>query len=270
MKMKTTVTRGSVLLNGNEMEYFTFGSGETPMVILPGLSVRSVMQSAEGVASAYRLFSDRFKVYCFDRTKTITENITIEELSEDTACAMRTLGIQNACVFGASQGGMIAQYIAICHPDLVGKLLLGSTCARLNAVSEAVMQRWITLAEAGNIEAFMDGFIDVLYGKAFAESFGEFIRVAHRDTTAADFRRFIRLGRSCDTLNTYDLLDRIQCPTLVVGAIHDRVLTAQSSFEIAEKLGCPCYFYGSEYGHCAFDEAPDYKQRMFDFFTEAK
>ena len=88
--MKTSVTHGCVSLKGNEMEYFTFGSGDTPMVILPGLSVRSVMQSAEGVASAYRLFSDRFKVYCFDRTKTITENITIEELSEDTACAMRT------------------------------------------------------------------------------------------------------------------------------------------------------------------------------------
>lgn len=268
--MKTSVTRGCVSLKGNEMEYFTFGSGKKPMVMLPGLALKSVMHSAEGVASAYRLFSDSFTVYCFDRTKFLKENITIAELSEDTAEAMRALGIRNACVFGASQGGMMAQYLAIYHPDLVGRLLLGSTCARLNPVSEAVMQRWITLAEQGDIDAFCDCFIDVLYGRDFAEKFGEFIRVAHRDTTAADFQRFILLGKSCDTLNTYDLLNRMQCPTLVVGAIHDRVLTAQSSFEIAEKLGCPCYLYGSEYGHCVFDEAPDYKQRMFDFFTEAE
>ena len=38
--------------------------------------------------------------------------------------------------------------------------------------------------------------------------------------------------------------------------------------EIAEKLNCPLYLYGEEYGHCVFDEAPDYKQRIYDFFTE--
>ena len=39
--------------------------------------------------------------------------------------------------------------------------------------------------------------------------------------------------------------------------------------EIAEKLGCPIYLYGGEYGHCVFDEAPDYKQRMYHFFKES-
>ncbi|MBQ1944921.1 MAG: alpha/beta hydrolase, partial [Ruminococcus sp.] len=71
-----------------------------------------------------------------------------------------------------------------------------------------------------------------------------------------------------DTLDIYDRLEQIHCPTLVLGAIDDKVLTAQASFEIAQKLGCACYFYESIYGHCAFDEAPDYKQRLLDFFTQ--
>ena len=79
--------------------------------------------------------------------------------------------------------------------------------------------------------------------------------------TEADFERFIILGKSFDTLDIYDRLEQIHCPTLVLGAIDDKVLTAQASFEIAQKLGCACYFYESKYGHCAFDEAPDYKQR---------
>ena len=192
----------------------------------------------------------------------------MEQLAEDTAEAMTALHLKNACVFGASQGGMMAQYLAINHPELVGRLLLGSTCARLNPTAEAVMAKWVSLARRGDINAFCDSFTDVLYGRDFAQRFGEFIKIAHQDVTQADFDRFIILGKSCDTLNTYDRLDEIRCPVLVLGAEDDRVLTAQASVEIAGRIGCPCYLYGSEYGHCAFDEAPDYKDRMLSFFLE--
>ena len=266
--MVTAVNRATVQLKHNEMDYFTFGTGDKALVMLPGLRVKRVSDSAEGVASAYRLFAKEFTVYCFERTKFLNENYTIQQLSEDTAEAMQVLGIRNACLFGASQGGMMAQYIAARYPELVNKLLLASTCARLNPTADAVMKKWVACAEQGDIESFCDLFIDVLYGKSFAEKFGEFIRIAHQNVTAEDFRRFITLGRSCDTLDVYDSLDAIRCPTLVIGAIRDRVLTAQASFEIAEKLGCDCFLYGKEYGHCVFDEAPDYKQRIYRFFME--
>lgn len=258
--------RSTVKLKNNEIDYFIFGTGKTPFVMLPGLSVKSIMNSAESIAVIYKVFADDFTVYCFDRTKFLSENYTLEQLSEDTAEAMNLLGIKNACVFGASQGGMMAQYIAINHPDLVGKLLLGSTCSRLNPTSEAVMAQWVSCAERGDIDAFCDSFINLLYGREFAEKYSDFIRLAHQNISPEEFRRFIILGKSCDTLNTYDSLDRIKCPTLVIGAKNDRVLTAQASVETAEKLGCECYLYGEEYGHCVFDEASDYKSRIMEFF----
>ena len=264
--MNTRVQRGTVRTTNNEVDYFRFGTGERQMIILPGMGLKSVMISAEGVAGAYRMFTDDFTVYCFDRPKILSENNSIGKMTDDTAEAMRQLGIKNACVFGASQGGMMAQYLAIKHPDLVGRLLLGSSCARLHPEAEAVMQRWIALAEQGDIDAFCDYFISVLYGRDFAEKFGEFIRIAHRDVTAEDFHRFILLANACDNLNLYDNLDKIQCPVLVLGAKNDRVLTAAASVEIAEKLGCECYLYDEKYGHCVFDEAPDFKQRMYEFF----
>lgn len=266
--MKTIVERGTVKLRENKMDYFRFGSGKTPFVMLPGLSVKSVMNSAEGVAAAYKMFAEQFTVICFDRTKFLEENYTVEMLADDTAEAMAALGIRDACVFGASQGGMMAQYIAAKHPELVKKLLLASTCARLNPTAEAVMTRWTDNARRGDINSFCNDFIDVLYGRAFAEKFGEFIRLAHQDVTAADFERFMLLGKSCGNLDTLELLGQIKCSVLVVGAVNDRVLTAQASLEIAQRLGCPCYLYGAEYGHCVFDEAPDYKQRIYNFFTD--
>lgn len=265
--MNTKVQRGAVRTKDNEVDYFRFGTGDRQMVILPGMGVKSVMLTAEGVAGAYRIFTDDFTVYCFDRPKILSENNSIGKMTDDTAEAMRQLGIKNACVFGASQGGMMAQYLAIVHPDLVGRLLLGSSCARLHPEAEQVMQRWMELAKQGDIDAFCDYFISVLFGKDFADKFGKFIKIAHSDVTPEDFRRFILLANACDDFDLYENLDKIKCPVLVLGAKNDRVLTAEASVEIAEKLGCEYYLYGEEYGHCVFDEAPDFKQRMYEFFT---
>ena len=43
--MVTSVTRGTVKLRKNEMDYFCFGSGKTPFVLLPGLSVKPEINS---------------------------------------------------------------------------------------------------------------------------------------------------------------------------------------------------------------------------------
>lgn len=261
------VIRGTVKLHNNEMDYFSFGTGKKQFVMLPGLSIKSVVPSADGVAMAYRMFSDDFTVTCFDRTKFVSEGLTIEQLAEDTAEAMELLGIKDACVFGTSQGGMIAQCLTLNHPELVSKLLLASSCSRLNQVSEAVMDKWISLAEKGDIDSLGDMFIDILFGKKFAEMFADFIRMSNKDVSGEDLKRFILLAKSCKSFDVYDRLNEIACPVLVIGAENDKVLTAQASVEIAEKLGCECYMYGSEYGHCVFDEAPDYKQRIMHFFS---
>ena len=59
------------------MRYFRFGSGEKTFVMLPGLSVASVMNDAQLVADSYTQFADGYTVYCFDRR---------EELPPDYVC----------------------------------------------------------------------------------------------------------------------------------------------------------------------------------------
>ena len=68
-----------------EMDYFRFGTGKTPFVMLPGLSVKSIMNSADSIAVVYKIFAEDFTVYCFERTKFLNENYTIEMLADDTA-----------------------------------------------------------------------------------------------------------------------------------------------------------------------------------------
>ena len=98
------------------MDFFRFGHGEKALVILPGLSVDSVMKYADAVADAYRLLTDDFTIYVFDRRKELPSSYSETEMAEDTAEAIRLLGLEQACIFGASQGGTIAIIIAARYP----------------------------------------------------------------------------------------------------------------------------------------------------------
>ena len=84
--------------------------------------------------------------------------------------------------------------------------------------------------------------------------------------TEQDLRRFSVQARAIQTFDAYGDLEGITCPVLVIGVKDDKVLTGEASEEIAAKLGCELYMYPNTYGHCVFDEAPDYKDRIMHFF----
>ena len=71
-------------------------------------------------------------VYLFSRKRSLPETYSIREMAADQAAAMKAMGISDAHVLGVSQGGMIAQYLASDHPELVGKLVLAVTAPCVN------------------------------------------------------------------------------------------------------------------------------------------
>lgn len=128
-----------------QMNYITFGKGEKPLILIQGLSIRSIKGAAFSVAYMYRMFARDYKVYLFDRRENISDSITVRNLATDIAMAMDTLKITNADIFGVSQGGMIAQYLAIDRPDLVNQLVLAVTLSKNNETVERTVNDWFIL-----------------------------------------------------------------------------------------------------------------------------
>ena len=251
-------------IGDTKMTYVRFGTGDKVMVIIPGLSLRDVKGAGFGLAYMYRKFAKEYTVYVFDRKKVIPEVYTVREIAADVAEAMHLLGISNADVFGVSQGGMIAQYLAIDHPELVHKLVLGVTLARNNKTVEQVIADWILMAERKDLDGFVLDMLNKMYSDEYIRKYRLLLPVAAKLGKPKDFGRFIILAKACLTCNTYDELDKIQCPVLVLGGKQDKIVTGEASEELAERLQCECYMY-EDLGHAAYEEAKDFNQRIYEF-----
>ena len=253
-------------IDGAEVDCTVFGSGSRALVIIPGLNIKSVTLSAAAVADAYKCFAEDYTVYLIDRRRVIPEGLTIKDFADDTAKVMEKLGIYQADVFGTSQGGMVAQLLALGYPSLVRSLALGSSASRLYPEAQEVCSRWCTLAESGNIDALSRDFISKVYSAGFAEKYGElFVRML-QDCTAEELERFVNCTRATDGFDITKSVGAISCPVLVLGVENDAVLTGEASRETARLTGAQIYMYGEPYAHAVYDEAPDYKTRLINFF----
>ncbi|MEE0766395.1 MAG: alpha/beta fold hydrolase, partial [Christensenellales bacterium] len=117
------------------MDYVRFGNGPEPLVVIPGLGdgLKTVKGAALPLAVMYRgMARSPYTVYVLSRRAPMPPGFTTADMGEDVYLAMGLLGIQRADVVGISQGGMIAQHLALRHPEAVKKLVLAVTICRQN------------------------------------------------------------------------------------------------------------------------------------------
>ena len=263
---------GTVDTKNFSMDYCCFGNGKRTLVILPGLSVQSIIPSAAAIAEAYKLLTDDFTIFAFDRRKgVLPDSYTICDMAEDTAESIDALGLKRVDIFGASQGGMMAMEIAVKHPELVHSLLLGSTSACVGADRLPLFEKWIALAREGSAAELYLSFGEAVYPKDVFAGAKDLLIEAAKTVTPAELARFVVLAGSIKSFDLTDELETIACPVLVIGSRTDAVLGGSASEQIAEALknssDCQLYLY-DDYGHAAYDCAPDYRERMLCFLRE--
>lgn len=254
-------------LDDISIDYARFGNGEKTLVMIPGLNLRGVKGAALPLAYMYRAFANDYTIYVFDRRTDVPDGFTVKDIADDTARAMKALGIEKATVFGVSQGGMIAQYLALDYPELVNKLVLAVTLSRTNETVKTVIENWIELAENGKLSSVVLDMMSKMYSDAYLKKYGFMIPLVAKFTKMTDPKRFISLAKACLTCDTYERLGEIKCPAFVIGGSEDKIVTAEASREIAEKLGCELYMCEG-YGHAAYEEVKDFNGRVLSFINK--
>ena len=250
-----------------QFDYITFGRGAKPLIMIQGLNTRGIKGAAFSLAYMYRTFTKDYTVYLFDRRPVLHDGITVREMASDIAAAMDALGIRNADVLGVSQGGMIAQYLAIDRPDLVRKLVLAVTLSKNNATVTQVIYDWIDMVERDAMKELVSDMAEKMYSEAYVKKYRLFLPLLTILQKPKDVDRFVTLAESCLTCDTYEHLGEIKCPTLVIGGRQDKVVSGEASEEIAEKIGCRLHMYEG-LGHAAYEEASDFNRIVYDFLME--
>ena len=261
----------TVKLASFTMDYCCFGEGEKKLIILPGLSVQRVLGSAPAIAAAYAPLTKDFTIYCFERRNELPSTYTVQEMAEDTLEAIGALHLGKVSVFGASQGGMMALEMAIRCPEMVERLVLGSTAARIREENRELFAFWLRLAKAGDAKGLYLAFGEAVYPPSVFEASKKLLEVIAKTVKEEDLARFIILSEAAKEFDVLKELKDIQCPVLVLGSEDDAVLGGEASREIAENLreeGRHELYMYEGYGHAAYDLAPDYKERMLAFLTK--
>jgi len=136
---------GNVKIETGDMDFISFGKGDNNLIMIPGLAdgLRTVKGMAVNLAFMYRCFANSHKVYVISRKSKMEKGYSTRDMAADYKAAMGELGVSKADVVGVSQGGMIAQYIAIDYPEFVDKLVLAVTISRQNETIDTVISSWI-------------------------------------------------------------------------------------------------------------------------------
>lgn len=115
-------------VGGRRLFHQRSGTGSEPLLLIQGMSGTHLSWGEpflEGLA-------EDFDVVAYDhrgigRSDPVTAPFTIKELAEDAAGLLDELGWETAHVAGISMGGMVAQELALAHPERIRTLTLGCT-----------------------------------------------------------------------------------------------------------------------------------------------
>jgi pimeloyl-ACP methyl ester carboxylesterase len=130
----TQMTNGYSDVNGLKMYYEIYGQGN-PLVLIHG-GGSTIQTSFEKIIP---LLAMKRKVIAVEmqahgRTNDRNADLTFEQDADDIAVLLKNLNIDKADFFGFSNGGTTTIQIAIRHPGIVNKMILGSALAKRNGV----------------------------------------------------------------------------------------------------------------------------------------
>ena len=258
---------GCVKIGDTDMYYVSFGSGSKSLIVLPGLSdgLATVKGKAWILSLPYRKFFRDYTVYMFSRKNRMPEGYTIRDMAHDQFLAAQKIGIGQFCLLGVSQGGMISQYIAADHPEIVKKLILAVTAPYANSVAHNAVSGWIDMAKRGDHRALMEDTAEKMYSEKYLRKNRKYLPVLAGLTKPSDYDRFMKNAYAILGFDARDELSKITCPTLIIAGENDKTVGNDAPYEMSKRIADSEIYVYEGLGHGAYDEAGDFYDRVLEF-----
>ena len=191
--------------------YFEVHGDGPAVVLIPGLGADTRL-----FFNVVPLLATQHQVVVLDprgggRSDKPTGEYRIEQMADDVAGLIGTLGIASADVVGYSMGGKIALQLAAGHPELVDHLILGATAVR-PPVTRRFSRRWFMMDLVSRIPV---------------------LRKADGQPTYA----FEAQRQASKSFDGRELVPQVKARTLIIRARRDRIVPASDAAELQKIPG---------------------------------
>ncbi|MDD5337955.1 MAG: alpha/beta fold hydrolase [Dehalococcoidales bacterium] len=254
-------------VNGIKINYKVEGHGY-PLVMIMGFS-----SPRSGWASQIPIFKKHYQVITFDNRGVGKSDkpegpYTTQMMADDAVALMNHLGIEKANVMGASMGGMIAQELAINHPEKVNKLVLACTyCCKQKPSGDTPEQAALLKLPPKKLAAAMARL--ACNNPTLKFIVGMMATLQTYFISAAAKAGIIGQTAACTNHNTLDRLPKIKTPTLVIVGTEDHLITPASSDVIAKNIPGAKLVKVEGGSHMFFlENKEEFNQKVLDFLTK--
>lgn len=252
-------------VNGINLAYYASGNG-VPVLMIQGLGGR-----AADWASIPARLAPRFQVITFDNCGTGKSDkpdteYSLDVMADEAMAVLQAAGHQTAHVVGLSMGGMIAQLVALRHPQRVRKLVLLSTTpggSRAVPPSPAAMVALIpdmTQPPEQIVRSAMRAIAAPGFTEAHPEVVDEIVRTAMGAPTPQFV--FARQMAAIMASDRYADLPKIHAPTLVIHGDADPLVPHANAQILAQRIAGAQLVTLPGCGHLAMWEQPEELARV--------
>jgi pimeloyl-ACP methyl ester carboxylesterase len=217
--------------------------GEGPAVLL----IAGQGMTADGWWSTIPVLARSFRVIAFDNRDTggssrLAWPYSVAQMARDAVAVLDAAGEQQAHVYGISLGSLVAQEVALRHPDRVQTLILGASSAGGFAAYKPALSSFAQtfLLRAGTMgpEEAEWAAVPYTYAEKTRRSHPERIAddIAHRLNSPPEPLAYMHQAAAVATHDAYERLNQLAAPTLVVHGEEDVFVPPANALVLAEKI----------------------------------
>ncbi|MBS3758238.1 MAG: 3-oxoadipate enol-lactonase [Desulfobacterales bacterium] len=194
---------------------------------------------------------------------------SMEMLANDVVDLFDEIGIRKAHFMGISMGGMIAQTLALKHPECISSLILCDTTCSIPESMHPIWDERIQTVDREGMEAVVDETLNRWLSpdfQAHCPATTEKIREIILDTPVPGF---IGCAHAIKNFDLKNRLPKISVPTLIMVGENDAGTPVESARQIHENLrGSELAILPQAYHLSNIEAADDFNKRLMGFLAK--
>jgi len=246
--------------------------GRPALVLINGLTM-----DINGWANQVGEFNKHFRVLRYDcRGQGESDKpdmpYTHEMHARDLAELMEKLSLSSAHIVGISNGGMVAQHMALDFPDKVRGLVLTDTTSSITPLLNTILTSWIELIKAGGMGLLFNSYLPFIFGESFIEKNAADIALMRELSIKRNpAKAVLNLITGSQSMNLAHRLSEISAPTLIVHGEDDILIPLKHARVLHEGISGSRLETIPDCGHVPPAEQPGkFNRLVVDFLKELR